>query len=383
VDSSAILNAVVQFVLVTGVSFLVLCLLASVIRFYELSSPALLKQRTPAAEPDLFQIRVAQRISTAYRMPRPFGVFMVVFPPAAAEPAAAGAATELTARRAALVRGVLRRTDVVQPLSDGVVGVLVDADRSHLPVVARRLQAALQAAGGADGPAAIGGASCPENGLRGPALMEQARAAATAEGAGWQLAAAPGGPAVEPPEPPQGELLDQLTGVLLQEQVARVMQKYVATHRRDNRPVSLLYLDVDHLGRYNEHYGRAAGDAILHQLGELLQRQVREEDLIGRCGDDEFLVLLDCGPADGVQVGQRLVNQIKKTPVNAAGQVLKVTVSGGVAGYPDHGTTARVLFPAARQALLLAQERGRNICVGCERPQRPVAVVSAAGTDRF
>jgi len=388
VDTSNIINAVVQFVLVTGVSFVLLCLLASVIRFYELSAPAMIKPHMAVDEPETFQIQVAQRISTAYRAPRPFGLFIIVFSAAERAPSAdeAGRAA-VVARRLAVVQRAVRRSDVVSPLADGAIGLLLEAARAQLPVVAQRLRALLRAAVGEVGPAGIGGASYPENGQRGQVLLDQARAAVTADGEGWPLAAESGARPAEAgeerPEPAQADWMDGLTGVLRQERVSRVMQKYVASHRRDERPVSLLYLDIDHLNRYNEHYGREAGDAILRRLGELLQRQVREEDLIGRCGDDEFLILLDCAPADAALVGQRLVGVIKKTPVTGAGQVLKVTVSAGVAGYPDHGITASVLEAAAHTALRVAQESGRNICVRYEKNMRLTQPQAAARVDQF
>ncbi|MCX6996185.1 MAG: GGDEF domain-containing protein [Kiritimatiellaeota bacterium] len=392
-NSNAIFDAAVQFLLVTSVSFVLLCLLASVIRFYELSAPAMIKPAGAVASVDaaeLFQVQIAQRISTAYRTPQPFGIFMIIFAAAPEPPAglaAAGAAAALRGRRLAVVKQALRQSDAVCLLADDAIGVLVETPRTKLDIIAQRLQAALQDAADRPGAAAIGGASYPENGLRGQVLMNLARAAALGGAGGWQPAASDARPAAaeEAGEtaPPLFEGVDSLTGVLRQDQVGRVTQKYVASHRRDGRPVSLLCMDIDHLDRYNKSYGRETGDGILRNLGAVLQQRVREEDLIGRCGDDEFLVMLDCAPEAAWGVGQRLVALIKKTPFSGPGQVLKVTVSAGVAGYPGHGRTAQQLQEAAQVALQVAQEQGRNICVKYDNNMRPYQYRSEPAADKF
>ena len=384
-NSTVIFNAAVQFILVTGGSFLLLCLLASVIRFYELAAPAMIKQAGAAADaPELFQGQVAQRISTAYRMPQPFGIFMVVFRAAAGSPPSAAAGAEADrARRLALVKQNLRGSDVVCALADGVIGVLLETPRTKLDIIAQRLRAALKASADRIGAAGIGGASYPENGRQGQVLMNLARAAALAAADGWQLEAAAAAAAAEEAEPPRPEWVDSLTGVLRQDKVGRIAQKFMASHRRAERPVSVIYLDIDHLSRYNTAYGRAAGDGILRDVGALLQRQMREEDLIGRCGDDEFLILLDGAPAAAWVAGQRLVGVIKKTLFSGPGQVLKVTISAGVAGYPDHGRTIRQLIETAHAALQVAQEQGRNICVKYENNMRPYQHRLKSAVDQF
>ncbi len=126
-------------------------------------------------------------------------------------------------------------------------------------------------------------------------------------------------------------------------------------------------MDVDHLGRYNEHYGRQTGDSLLRSLCELLERNVREPDLLGRLGEDDFIILMDSKPQDALAAGHRLVALVKKTAFQVGGNNLRITVSMGVAGYPDHGKNARHLLEGAEAALVSAKQKGRNMCLMFEQ----------------
>lgn len=366
------IDAVWQFALVTGLSFVLLCLLASLIRFYQLQHPSLL---TPESEIDdrmRFAAQIATRRGTAY------GVLLVAGLDLA-DPA-------LRASCLTALQQAVRRTDVVLALDDLTVGVLVDERRSGLEHLIARLQLATAALG----PTRIGAASAPENGLRAPVLLEAARAALPAAGAGWNIAlpaevpsaAATRAAAEEPAPAGQDAWLDTLTGVLKPERLNRLMAKFVARYRRDGAPVSIIYFDVDYLGRYNDHYGRTAGDAILHGIAKVLQQYLREGDLIGRTAGDGFVVLLSCPPTLALAVAERLANQIKRATFTSGDFTLKTTVSGGVAGYPDHGRTAEVLFDAAHAALRAAQERGRNMSLLFDVTMRPYQTLNR-GPDEF
>jgi diguanylate cyclase (GGDEF)-like protein len=137
----------------------------------------------------------------------------------------------------------------------------------------------------------------------------------------------------------------------------------VARFRKTEHPVSVLILDVDHLRGYHEHYGPAAGDAILKFIGRVLDKQVREEDLISRFGGEEFLVGMGCRPVEALKAAQRLASLVKKNPVLFNGTEMRISVTIGVSGYPDHGATPRKLVQAARTALEQAKHRGRGLCL--------------------
>jgi len=372
------IEAVWQFALVTGISFVLLCLLASLIRFYQLQHPGLLRPDAEVDDATRFSTQIAARLGSAYRLPVPFCVLLAAGPDLAAP----------THRDLflATLKSVVRRADVVLQVDDHTVGVLVDERRSGLENLIARLQTATASFGSTR----FGAASCPENGNRAKGLLEAARTALPAAGAGWNIAqfaepaSAPTVPAAAPEPAParQDAWLDALTGVLKPERLGRLMPKFVARYRRDGLPVSMICFDVDYLGRYNDHYGRAAGDAILHGIAQVLQQYVREGDLIGRTAGDGFVVLLDCPPVIALAVAERLANQIKRATFSSGDFTLKTTVSGGVAGYPDHGRTAEVILDAAHAALLAAQERGRNMSLLFDVSMRPYQTLNR-GPDEF
>ena len=148
----------------------------------------------------------------------------------------------------------------------------------------------------------------PENGVRVAELVEAVQVVSSGEdgrsaSSGPSMMVVPASSDEQDPVPPlpdsppvgAGGLLDALTGVLRSDRLMPAMSKYIAGLRRDGEPVSLISFDVDQLRNYNEHYGQETGDDILRTIGAVLQRNVREDDLIGRAGGQEFVLLLPCG----------------------------------------------------------------------------------------
>jgi diguanylate cyclase len=131
-----------------------------------------------------------------------------------------------------------------------------------------------------------------------------------------------------------------------------------------------MVLEVDHFERYSEHYGPTAGDDILRKLGEFLQSAVRESDLVGRSGEEAFMIALGCASRDAMVVAQRIISAVKKTVFPTGGSNLRITLSLGVAGYPDHGGHPRQLMDAATAALQTAKEWGPSRCLMYEPSMR-------------
>ncbi|HPG00191.1 MAG TPA: diguanylate cyclase [Kiritimatiellia bacterium] len=381
-----ILTGFSQFLLVTAIAFALLCLLISHLRFENLTRRA--TQSDDDMDPrDTFQVQIAHLLGTAHRMPEPFAVVFVMPTEWVSMKERYGAAwaEEALSVVEAQVRSVVRRTDTVLHYGEGRVGLIMETGRQHLGPILKRVQDAVgrepfrsTSHGVMKLSVQVGAATHPENGDRVRELIEQAVAAVTQ--AGQSDAAEPVlAPTIEKEVAPvpaaadsaQRSMLDPLTGVLREDRLGSAVSKFVARHRRDDRPVSLLLLDIDFLRRYNEHYGRDAGDGILRGLGEFLQHNARESDLLARYGGEEFLVVMGCAPRDALIAGQRLVAQMKRTPITAAGSSLKVSVSIGVAGFPDHGGNPARLLDAAETALFAAKERGRSLCLMYEPSMTP------------
>ena len=375
-----ILTGSFQFLLVTAVAFVVFALLASHLRFENMTRRA--RQAEDMDPQDTFQVQIAHLLGTAHRLPEPFAVVLVSPPEGASLRDRYGEAwaREAIAFIEARIRSAVRRTDTVIRYGEGRVGLILETERKNLEPILNRMAEAVSSEpfrsashGSMKMDIRIGASTHPENGDRVKELiaqaataMEQAGASAPFIAAAPDAVAAPAGPEAAP-----GSLLDPLTGVLRPERLGSAVSKYVARHRREDQPVSLLLLDIDFLRRYNEHYGREAGDGILRGLGHFLQRHARENDLLARYGGEEFLIVMGCAPGDALIAGQRLIAQIKRTPFDAAGSSLKVSVSIGVAGFPDHGGNPARLLDAAESALYVAKERGRSLCVVYDSSMAP------------
>jgi diguanylate cyclase (GGDEF)-like protein len=220
----------------------------------------------------------------------------------------------------------------------------------------------------------IGIASFPENGSRVQELLDGAGAALRsleADGAsGYHLAPASKELRSEGSRQRAAgsaradrDLVDPLTGVLKAEHLNNTFQKVIARFRKEEHPVSLLILRVDYLYRYVEHYGEAVRDRILGVLGQLLEKRVREVDLIGRQGDDRFAIAMGAPPENALAAARRLAGEIRKHPFSFQDVDLKVSAGIGVAGCPEHGKTVSKLVQAAEEALRVSQTRGRGLCV--------------------
>jgi diguanylate cyclase (GGDEF)-like protein len=135
----------------------------------------------------------------------------------------------------------------------------------------------------------------------------------------------------------------------------------------------VVMMDLDHFNRFNNEHGHQAGDALLQAFGDMMQRQFRAEDIPCRYGGEEFVVILPEAPPE---VTRRRAEQIrqgtKDLRVQQRGQVLPpVTVSIGVAQYPQDGTGSESLIRAADQALYRAKGMGRDRVVGAKDDPAP------------
>ena len=375
-----VLTHIGQFFLVAGITFVAVVLIISYLRFQNMTHQVILPEDIGDTPENALLLQMAHRIGTTHRAPDPFCVLLAA--PCDIPAHYTHSTDAILEQMETRVRQLVRRVDSVVRNKDQTLGIVVEAKRAHIESVAARIIDDLRRFPCRCTPALvlkasvrIGIASFPENGQRAQALRDQAWAALNlAQGEpkrDWVLqpvertGAEPDAQKTEEPSPPppSSSLVDELTGVLRPERITGAFHKYVARYRRESRPVSLLYLDIDYFRRYNEHHGREAGDEVLRGLGALLQKIVREEDLIGRHTDDEFVLAMACTPAEALTAAQRLAAVIKRTPFVFGSTSLKISVSIGIAGYPDHGTNVRHLFENAQSALYAAKQKGSNLCL--------------------
>jgi len=128
-------------------------------------------------------------------------------------------------------------------------------------------------------------------------------------------------------------------------------------------PVSLFIFDLDHFKHYNDTQGHQAGDEVLKLTGQILRETVRPDDIPARYGGEEFIVILAHSPKDGAMIAaERIRESVAGHPYpNRESQPLKIiSLSGGVATFPDDGRTGSDLIAAADAALYRAKKAGRN-----------------------
>jgi len=154
---------------------------------------------------------------------------------------------------------------------------------------------------------------------------------------------------------------DPKTGLLNATAWQREADAEVARAQRTNSPLALLLVDVDHFKRVNDSHGHLIGDEVLRALAAELRQQVRESDVVGRFGGEEFTVLLPrTDDAGAYGIAERLRTSAGRLSVAAADARINVTVSIGVAVLGQHGNDLFELLAAADVALYRAKDAGRD-----------------------
>lgn len=156
--------------------------------------------------------------------------------------------------------------------------------------------------------------------------------------------------------------LDSLTNLYNRRTVNQHLERLLEMSTESDQ-ISILLLDLDYFKKINDAYGHMAGDSVLREVGHLLQSTMRKNDLAGRFGGEEFIVVLYRSAYEiGMSVAERIRKHIAEISVKtASGQVIKVTSSVGVSTFAPFGMTSiDQILSQADQALYKAKDQGRN-----------------------
>jgi diguanylate cyclase (GGDEF)-like protein len=155
---------------------------------------------------------------------------------------------------------------------------------------------------------------------------------------------------------------DALTGLWNFRYLSSSLGREIERSTRFQRPLAVLMLDIDHFKQVNDLHGHARGDAVLRELAQRVQEQIREVDTFARYGGEEFVVVLPETTVEGAtQLAERICVAVRREPFCAEGEEsLDVTVSVGGAAFPGHGSSAATLMRAADRALYVAKNEGRD-----------------------
>ena len=154
---------------------------------------------------------------------------------------------------------------------------------------------------------------------------------------------------------------DALTGLLNRRAFEHVLEREVVRMQRYGEPFTLLMLDVDHFKRINDCYGHAAGDAVLCAVSATLREHAREVDRVARFGGEEFCLMLPQTLHEGALLAaERLRHAVSQTTIAWNGELIRVTISTGLATSQGKDETLSSLLHRADEALYQAKAEGRN-----------------------
>ena len=153
---------------------------------------------------------------------------------------------------------------------------------------------------------------------------------------------------------------DGLTGLFNRRYLEETLERELSRGKRQGNPLGVIMLDLDHFKEYNDTYGHNAGDELLCALGQLIQDQVRREDIACRFGGEEFLLIMPGAPLEiALERANELNLSVKQLHKNSPA-LKPITISAGVAIFPDHGGNGKDVIRAADAALYRAKEEGRD-----------------------
>jgi diguanylate cyclase (GGDEF)-like protein/excisionase family DNA binding protein len=154
-------------------------------------------------------------------------------------------------------------------------------------------------------------------------------------------------------------ITDALTGLYNHRYLHERLSEELARAREHERPLSLLFCDLDHFKEYNDRNSHSAGDAALREVAHIIEQSVRSIDIAARYGGEEFVVaLVETARPDALTVAERIRARLESTDFGGGGEPL--TVSIGVATFPEDASRREELLDKADWAMYSAKRQGRN-----------------------
>lgn len=154
---------------------------------------------------------------------------------------------------------------------------------------------------------------------------------------------------------------DPLTGLFNRSKLNTALDNELTRAIRYSRPLSLLMIDIDFFKRVNDDHGHLAGDKVLVELSKILDIATRSTDIVSRFGGEEFLLVLpELDHEQALQLADRIRRTVEAHAISYQQKTINITVSIGVATYPEHGSSIDELVSAADGAMYKAKKAGRN-----------------------
>ncbi len=160
-------------------------------------------------------------------------------------------------------------------------------------------------------------------------------------------------------------IIDDLTGIFNRRHLFELAEREFSRAQRFNRPLTVIMLDLDYFKRVNDTYGHAVGDQVLLVVAERCKANIREVDILGRYGGEEFTIILPEAGLDEAQIiSERLRKHIARMPITTTAGPIHITVSVGAASLSNETPNTAKLIDCADYAMYAAKRRGRNlVCI--------------------
>jgi diguanylate cyclase (GGDEF)-like protein len=163
---------------------------------------------------------------------------------------------------------------------------------------------------------------------------------------------------------------DPLTGLFNRRFLEESFERELQLASRKEQPIAVLFVDLDHFKRFNDTFGHDAGDMVLQSLADLFRNFFRATDICCRGGEEFAIILPESNSRDAAIRADALRSEVKQLRLQYKKQTLgQITLSAGVAAYPEHGMNSSDLLKIADQCLYESKARGRDIVTVASRQE--------------
>ena len=154
---------------------------------------------------------------------------------------------------------------------------------------------------------------------------------------------------------------DNLTGLYNRQSFDETLEREINRAKRHEKEISILFLDLDDFKEVNDSFGHQTGDEVLKQVAKIVLNEKRSEDLAARYGGEEIVVIMpETGKIDSLVLGERIRQRVEEMRFVFNGHTVRLTISGGLASFPENATDAESLLKCSDNALYRAKGSGKN-----------------------